>query len=127
MNRRSLMQKLFVGLAFLLPVKLFARKEAQWKHLAIPTRDVEEQMSFDGAMIRILEDLTVCANRAIEEARYGSEPLARMEFSWRRILVDGRDSCFARFLAIKGDVSLGSLDKTPNGEIKFTRFPHANG
>lgn len=120
MNRRSLIQKLLGALALFIPVKLFAKKEAHWRHTAINTTDVSEYMSMDGAMIKVLEDLTVCANRAIEEARSSNEPLARIEFAWRRIRVDGRECIFARMLAIRGDKSLGSLNEIPSGSVKFT-------
>lgn len=122
MNRRSLIRKVFGALALFLPVKLFAQKEARWKHLAINTKDVSEHPSFDGAMTQILEDLTICANRAIGEARNSNEPLARMDFAWRRIRFDNKECCFARFIAIKGDKSLGPLHQMPNEAVQFTSF-----
>lgn len=125
MNRRSLLHNL-LGWLVAIPFasKLFAKQvdALQWKHLAITTRDVEEGLGFDGAMVMILEDLTKAANHAIESARNTSEPLALIEFSWRRIRQKRGEHLFSRMIAVRGDVRLGSLNKMPNGMVKLDRL-----
>jgi hypothetical protein len=115
LNRRNLIVKLIGAVAVLFGIKI-ATKPA-WKYLAVCTRDIPDHLAFDAGMEHILQDLTAAANAAIMKARTSGEPLARMEFAWRRIRTGNRESCFARMIAVNGDSTLGALEQTQRGMV----------